>query len=294
MKMNWHEHLSSPVAITGPVHEKQFIAIHWYGDPNTAGDVHATARYLAGVTHASVNFVCGSAGGELHAYCLVNPTQIAYGQGDGADGYGNKHGISIECDPRMRPADLEAVAQVVAKIRKDFGVNFPLRPHKHFTNTQCPGTYEARLGDISRRADEINSGKPAAPAPAPVVKPAASKPAPAPAGTNYIPNTHWKVERKTPAETLGQVAQWAGVSVDAIAKFNGIKNVNVIHVGERIWSPKAGFDTWTVDPGDTLAKISDWYRVNHGHNVSVEQLKNANGINNPATETRVGLRLLIP
>lgn len=283
MSITYHENLSSPATIVGPVHRKEFIAIHWYGDPKTAGDVHATARYLAGVTHASVNYVAG----DGHVYCLVNPTQIAYGQGDGADGYGNKHGISIECDPRMKAIDLETVAQLIAKIRRDFGVIFPLRPHKNFTSTACPGVWEAKLDWLDKRAREINA--PGA-KPAPVKTPAAPKPAPKP-NAPYVPNDHWKVD---PGDTMTKIAKHFGVSVDALVKFNaGITNANRITVGSRIWSPKAGADTWKVDPGDTLSGISAWYAT-QGHKVTVEQLKYANGINNPNTEVAVGLRLLIP
>lgn len=285
MKINWYEHLSSPAAITGPVHKKEFIAIHWYGDPNTAGDVHATARYLSGVSHASVNFVGGTAGGEGHVYCLVNPTQIAYGQGDGGDGYGNKHGISIECDPRMRSGDLEVTAQIVAKVRRDFGINFPLRPHKHFTNTACPGTYEAKLQWISDRANQINGQINAAPAP---VKPAQPGPK---APTAYVPDAHWLVEK---GETLSDVAEWMKVPVNEIAKFNGIKDPNVIRVGERLWSPRGRFDTYTVDPGNTLSSIVNFYKTKHGHkNLTVQKLQYANGIND-VSKVPVGLRLVIP
>lgn len=277
MSIVWHEELSSPPSIVGPVNRKDFIAIHWYGDPLTAGDVHATARYLAGVTHASVNYVAG----DGHAYCLVNPTQVAYGQGDGADGYGNNHGISIECDPRMKPIDLETVAHVIAKIRSDFGVNFPLRPHNDFTSTQCPGVWEGKLDWLSNRANQVIKGEtaPFAPAPTPEI---ISGP--------YIPNDHWKVEKD---ETLTQIARHFGVGVEEVRVFNGIADANKITVGERIWSPSAGSDTWTVDPGDTLSGISAWY-AQKGHKVTVPELQYANGINNPNTETKVGLRLLIP
>lgn len=285
MKINWYEHLSSPAAITGPVHTKEFIVIHWYGDPNTAGDVHATAGYLSRVTHASVNFVCGSAGGEGHVYCLINPTQIAYGQGDGANGVGNTRGISIECDPRMRPEDLEVAAQTVARIRRDFGIVFPLRPHKDFTKTACPGTYEAKLQWISDRALQIN-GQAAAPAP---IQPAPVLPGPSnPAA--YVPDDHWLVE---PGETMTQIAAHFGVGVAELAKFNGIADANKITVGERIWSPAGRADTWKVDPGDTLSGISQWYAAK-GHAVSVQQLQYANGINNPSTDVKVGMRLVIP
>lgn len=283
MKINWHEHLSSPASITGGVHKKEFIAMHWYGDPKSSSDVHGTARYLSGVTHASVNFVCGYAGGEGHAYCLVNPTQIAYGQGDGANGYGNLFGISIENDPRMRPEDLEVSAHVVARIRRDFGIKFPLRPHQDFTSTACPGTYLGQLAWISARADQIN-GQASAPqhTPAPEATPGKSV---------YVPDPHWLVEK---GETLTKAADWAKVTVEQMRVFNNLADANKITIGERLWSPTGRFDTWTVDPGNTLSGISEWYRVQHGHAVSVEQLQYANGINNPNTDVKVGMRLVIP
>ena len=283
MNVVWHEELSAPASITGPVAEKRFIVIHWYGDPNTAGDVHATARYLAGVTHASVNYVAG----QGHVYCLINPTQMAYAQGDGANGDGNTHGISIECDPRMRPEDLETVAQVIAKIRRDFGVNFPLRRHNEFTSTQCCGVWAGKLDWLSNRANQINAGQATPtptpiPAPSPVIVPTANQP--------YVADPHWVVERD---ETLTQIANWAKHSVADVARFNGITDPNKISIGERIWSPSAGSDTWTVDPGDTLSGISQWYAAK-GHTVSVEQLQYANGINNPSADVKVGMRLLVP
>lgn len=282
MKINWHEHLSSPAAITGPEENKEFIVIHWYGLPGQSGDVHGTARYLAGVTHASVNFVSGFAGGEGHVYCLVTPTRVAYGQGDGGNGVGNRKGISIECDPRMRAEDLEVVAHVIARMRREHKKPYPLRPHQHFTSTQCPGTYMGKLQWLSDRANQINGQAAApAPAPAPVIQPGKGV---------FVPNPHWLVEKD---ETLSMAAKHFGVSVEALTKFNGIKNPNVIKVGERIWSPKAGYDTWMVDPGDTLSGIAAWY-TGRGRKVTVAQLQYANGINNPAKDLKVGMRLLIP
>lgn len=130
----------------------------------------------------------------------------------------------------------------------------------------------------------LAGGKPAAPAPA-------APAAPAPVAAGYVPDEHWRVD---PGDTLTDAARHFGVSVADIARFNGIANVNVVKTGERIWPPNKGYaDTWTVDPGDTLGKVSQWY-ASKGHSVSVEQLKNANGINNPNTEVKVGMRLVVP
>lgn len=148
-----------------------------------------------------------------------------------------------------------------------------------------PGGEDGLRAAINGRIAEFAGGT-KAPTPAP------AKPVPAgPSnGGAYVPDPHWLVE---PGETMTAVANWAGFSVAEVAKFNGIKDPNVIHVGERIWSPAAGKDTWMVDPGDTLSGISAWYARN-GHAVSVQQLQYANGINDPARETKVGVRLIIP
>lgn len=279
MKINWYEHLSSPAAITGPEEDKEFIVIHWYGKPGASGDVHGTARYLSGVTHASVNFVSGYAGGEGHIYCLVTPTRVAYGQGDGAMGVGNRKGISIECDPRMRREDLETAAHVIARMRREHGKPYPLRPHQHFTQTECPGTYMQQLSWLSARADQINGqGAAPTPSPAPTIQPGKGV---------LVPDPHWLVEKN---ENLTMVAKHFGVTVEQVRAFNGLKDANQITVGERLWSPNGRRDTWIVDPGDTLSKISAYY----GGAVSVDQLQYANGINNPSTDLKVGMRLVIP
>lgn len=282
MKINWYEHLSSPAAITGPEEDKEFIVIHWYGKPGASGDVHGTARYLAGVTHASVNFVSGYAGGEGHVYCLVTPTRVAYGQGDGAMGVGNRKGISIECDPRMRPEDLETVAHVIARMRREHKKPYPLRPHQHFTQTECPGTYMQQLAWLSARANQIN-GQAAAPTPtpAPVIQPGKGV---------LVPDPHWLVEK---GETMSQIAQWAKVPVAELAKFNGIKDANKIEIGERIWAPSAGFTTWMVKKGDTLSGVANWY-TGRGRKTDVAALQYANGINNANTDVKIGMRLLVP
>ena len=283
MKINWHEHLNAPAAITGPVEDKEFIVIHWYGDPNNSSDVHGTARYLASVTHASVNFVTGFAGGEGHSYCLITPDRVAYAQGDGAMGVGNRKGISIECDPRMRAEDLEVAAQVIARLRRDSGKAYPLRPHQHFTSTACPGTYMQQLSWLSARANQIN-GQAVAPSPTP---PAAIQPG---KGV-YVPDPHWLVEKD---ENLTMVAKHFGSDVQTVARFNGKSDPNRITVGERLWSPKLYHDTRVVQPGDTLSKIAQWYKNNRNRTVTVERLQYVNGINNPNTDLKVGMRIAIP
>ena len=212
--------------------------------------------------------------------CIVSPTECSYHAGHG---WANSHTIGIECRPEATAGDKRTVAELIAKIRQDYNdPNLPLTPHNKWQATACPGVYD--LNELDRMARAIwNGGAPVSkPAPAPVVP--VSNPAPAPAGkTNYVPDPHWIVE---PGETLGQVAAHYGLSIAQLATYNGIKNPNVIRVGERIW-PCSGQDTWTVDPGDTLSKIAAFYGI------SVDKLCNVNGINDP-NALSVGLRLNIP
>lgn len=144
-----------------------------------------------------------------------------------------------------------------------------------------PGGMDGLRSSINSVIAQLRGGAkaPAPAAPAPVV------PNPVNAG-KFVPDPHWLVEK---GETLSQIADWAGYSVDALAKFNGIKNPNVITVGERVWSPAGSIDTWMVDPGDTLSKIAAFYNGR----TTVAKLQYANGINNPNTDLKVGMRLII-
>lgn len=148
-----------------------------------------------------------------------------------------------------------------------------------------PGDMDGLRAQINDKIAELRGGtKPAAPnVSAPVPNPDTTK-------GPFVPDPHWTVEKD---ETLTDVADWAGFSVQEVADFNGIKDINRITVGERIWSPAGRHDTWVVDPGDTLSKVSQWY-ADQGYTVSVQQLQFANGINNPSTDTKVGMRLIVP
>lgn len=62
-------------------------------------------------------------------------------------------------------------------------------------------------------------------------------------------------------ETLASIASMYGITVDAIARANGIVNANYIYVGQRLTIPGGGAapeggQTYIVQPGDTLASIA--------------------------------------
>jgi len=245
-----------------------------------------------GQTHDGVvNFFCNGPGATSAHFvasdgrvnCIVSMADVAWHAGVWDR---NIRSVGIECRPEATDGDYREVSALVAWIRNQVGKDLPLVPHRAVHATACPGVWD--LARIDREARALAAPAPVVPAatPKPVApKPAPPKPKPAPAPTviRWVPDPHWVVER---GETLGQIAAYYGVSVDRIAKYNGIKNVNVLRVGEWIWPP-VGRDTWTVDPGDTLSKIAKFYGI------TVDRLCNPNGINNP-NELTVGRRLQIP
>lgn len=236
-------------------HRYAGIAIHWWGDPAQKPTFDGTIQYLVyggARNSASVHYVAEAG----RVACLLDPdTSLSWGQGDGANGYGNNYFVSIECNPRAWDSDYETVAELIAELRAWAGYPLPLKPHRDFTATQCPGVWD--LGRLDRMAAEIAAGG-AAPGPAPA---APAPVAPAPVNTTADPSRlHWVVE---PGDTLGKISDYYGgpavgaPSAADIARFNGIPDPNRISVGQVIYIP--GPLAWVVDPGDTLTKIANYY-----------------------------------
>ena len=145
-----------------PAGTPNVIVIHYWDDP-------AKKPSFMGV----VSWLCRKGGNSSAHYiaeagrvaCIVAPQDRAWHAGPG----GNPRGIGIECNPRMTAGDLETVAELIANLRKTYG-NLPLKPHKAYMNTSCPGAYEGQLTWLSNRANQIMGGKPA------TAPPVASKP----------------------------------------------------------------------------------------------------------------------
>lgn len=84
-------------------------------------------------------------------------------------------------------------------------------------------------------------------------------------------------------DTLSEIATRYGTSVSELAKINGIKDPNLIRVGQKIKftgsspSKKSGSSsgTYTVKKGDTLSEIAQKYGT------TVSKLAQLNGISNP-------------
>ena len=94
-------------------------------------------------------------------------------------------------------------------------------------------------------------------------------------------------------DTLSQIAYRYGTTVQAIADYNRIENVNKIYVGQTLKIPVsanstqiAGFITYIVSKGDTLSKIAKM------NNTTVKQLIRWNNISDP-NKIYVGQLLIV-
>jgi len=99
-------------------------------------------------------------------------------------------------------------------------------------------------------------------------------------------------------ETLSEIAERHGVSLNRLMQANGIKDPTLLQVGQRLVIPGAGRPTpqapssrgggsVTVRSGETLSEIAQ------RNGVSLNRLMQANGIQDPTT-LQVGQRLVIP
>ena len=113
--------------------------------------------------------------------------------------------------------------------------------------------------------------------------------APAPALANVVVK---------PGETLSEIADRHGVSLNRLMQANGISNPNMVVAGQKLVLPgsstgasHAGSSSRggsiTVQPGDTLSDIAD------RQGVSLNQLMQANGITNPNMVV-AGQKLVLP
>ena len=63
---------------------------------------------------------------------------------------GNHESIGIECRPEATEGDYATVAALVADLRKVYG-NVPLKRHKDWTSTACPGVWDiAKIDRLAR------------------------------------------------------------------------------------------------------------------------------------------------
>lgn len=147
--------LSTPNKRRGP-YNKTSITIHYWGTSNNFNAIVSWLRNPKAKVSAQYVVEAG------RVTQLVGESEVAWHSGSNQ---GNKHSIGIECRPRCSKADLETVAELIANIRRRRG-NLPLKMHKQWKATSCPGPYEKYMKWLDRRANEILAGKkPSTPAP---------------------------------------------------------------------------------------------------------------------------------
>lgn len=81
-------------------------------------------------------------------------------------------------------------------------------------------------------------------------------------------------------DTASEIAVHYGISIYALARANGITNLNRIYVGQRLcipsgYHPGPSYQYYTVRSGDTLSEIASW------HGTTVSRLVYLNGLVNP-------------
>lgn len=110
-----------------------------------------------------VNYLCRARGNSSAHYvveagkvaCIVDPDNIAWHAGVWA---GNETSIGIECRPEATAADYATVAELVRDLRKVYG-NIPLKRHRDWKATACPGKWDiAKIDRLSRAIPATGGG----------------------------------------------------------------------------------------------------------------------------------------
>ena len=153
------------------------ITIHHWGSRGQKFDnvVHWLCQKRAGT---SAHYVVEA--GKVA--CIVDPDRRAWHAGNSR---GNHESIGIECRPEATEGDYATVAALVADLRAVYG-NIPLKRHKDWTSTACPGVWDIQKLDRLARGVKpgVSGGGATVPAP---------KPKPAVQGGELVVDGRWGV-----------------------------------------------------------------------------------------------------
>lgn len=208
-------------AVTDTKWSPNFSAGRPAGDPNVIICHHWGAD---GQSHQGVvDYLCRADGNSSAHYVASagRVTQLVhdYDRAWHAGPSGNPRGIGIECRPEMSAGDIATVKALIAAIRAEWG-NLPIRGHRDYMSTDCPGRWYAIL-------DQLGDG--AAPAPA-------TAPSPAPA----------------PAASLAADGYWGAATTRALQRVLGTPQDGVVSSQDTHWrSQNPGLTSgweWVSDP----------------------------------------------
>ena len=139
------------------------ITIHHWGSRGQKFDnvVHWLCQKRAGT---SAHYVVEA--GKVA--CIVDPDRRAWHAGNSR---GNHESIGIECRPEATDGDYATVAALIADLRAVYG-NIPLKRHRDWTSTACPGVWDIQKLDRLARGVKPGVSGGGATVPAPKPKPA--------------------------------------------------------------------------------------------------------------------------
>ncbi len=133
-------------AIFGRARTIEAITVHWWGNPNTNPTFENVVAWFSNpASQVSAHEVATGTG--RRSATMVDYPNAAYHTGNAI---GNASTLGLELDPRCRDEDYDVGAEVIADIWVYYG-KLPLRPHKSWVPTTCPGNYD--LDRLQREAE---------------------------------------------------------------------------------------------------------------------------------------------
>lgn len=134
----------------------QGVVVHWWDDPKKNPSLAGVVSWFKNpASQVSAHYVVENG----TVVQMVTDDHVAWHAGSK---HWNERTIGIECNPRMSPADLETLAQLIADLERKHG---PLLVYKHSDvnpGTRCPGTYAGKIGWLVARVNTLKTAaKPA-------------------------------------------------------------------------------------------------------------------------------------
>lgn len=149
----------TPGADAGRGAPTEIVIHHWGVDGQTHDGVVNWFCTPDNGCQTSAHFVASA----NRAHCIVSPSDVAWHAGNWAV---NLRSIGIECRPEATDGDYQTVAELIRWLRGLYG-DLPLRPHKKYALTDCPGRYDlARLDKLARGAAPVKPQGTTTPIPA--------------------------------------------------------------------------------------------------------------------------------